>query len=163
MQEKAEPFHPFQHAFRKGHCTENALSRIVDTAEKDILCKQVAIAVFLDIKGAFDNLSSKAIEDGLKGHKVENDLTEWFCSYLNSRYCRVKGSKQYVKLVKGTGQGGVLSPTVWNYVMDSFLTTFSNHKVDTYSYADNGALIVVSCDIVTARRHMHKYGLLDWD
>jgi hypothetical protein len=129
---------------------------MVDTAKKAILCKQVAIAVFLDIKGAFDNLSSEAeaIEDGLNGHKVGNDLTEWFCSYLNSRYCRVKGSKQYFKLVKGMGQGGVLSPTVWNYVMDSFLSTFSNHKVDAYSYADDGALIVVSRDIVTARRHM---------
>jgi retron-type reverse transcriptase len=87
MQEKAEPFHPDQHAFRKGHCTENALSKMVDTAEKAILRKQVAIVVFLDIKGPFENLSSKAIEDGLNGHKEENDLTEWFCSYLNSRYC----------------------------------------------------------------------------
>jgi hypothetical protein len=82
MQEKAEPFHPDKHAFRKGHCTENA----VDAAEKAILRKQVAIAVFLDIKGTFNNLSSEAIEDGLNGHKVENYLTEWFCSYLNSRY-----------------------------------------------------------------------------
>jgi hypothetical protein len=52
-------FHKHQNAFRKSHYMENALSYVVDRLEKAISEKQTALVVFLDIKGAFDNLSSE--------------------------------------------------------------------------------------------------------
>jgi hypothetical protein len=116
--------------------------------------KKVALAVFLDIKGAFDNLTSNSISAGMNAHRVEEELTDWFCNYLNSRFCRIKGRKQYYRLVKGTGQGGVLSPTVWNFVMDSFLDTFATQEVDAIAYADDGPLIIVATDLEIARIKM---------
>jgi hypothetical protein len=50
----------------------------VDTAEKAILRRNVALAVFLDIKGAFDNLTTESIEDGMNSHGAEDELTGWF-------------------------------------------------------------------------------------
>jgi hypothetical protein len=47
----------------------------VDTAEKAILCRYVALALFLDIKGAFDNLTTESIEDGMNSHGVEEEFT----------------------------------------------------------------------------------------
>jgi hypothetical protein len=94
MEEQSTPFHRDQHNFRKGHCTENALPHLVNTAEKAILRRNVTLAVFLDIKGAFDSLTTESIEDGMNSHGVEEELTGWFCNYLNVRYCRVKRNKQ---------------------------------------------------------------------
>jgi hypothetical protein len=72
--EHANAFHPDQHAFRKGHSTENALSHMADAIEEHILTGKNALAVFLDIKGAFDNLSSATIANGMRNHNVDEDI-----------------------------------------------------------------------------------------
>jgi hypothetical protein len=156
MEEQSTPFHRDQHAFRKGHSTKNALSHLVDTAKKAILHRNVLLAVFLDIKGAFDNLTTESIEDVMNSHGEEEELTGWFCNHLNGRYCQVKGNKQYFRLRKGTGQGGVLSPTIWNFVMDSFLTTFTDHEADAIAYANDGALIIVAKNRVGGITHAKR-------
>jgi hypothetical protein len=61
IEQHSKTFHPDQHAFRKSHCTENALSHMADAIESSILKGKIALAVFLDIQGAFDNLTSTAI------------------------------------------------------------------------------------------------------
>jgi hypothetical protein len=156
MEDHADTFHPDQHAFRKGHCTENALSQMVDTAESAVLNGKIALAIFLDIKGAFDNLSSPTIAQGMKNHNVNENITNWMTKYLDSGYCRVKGSKQCFRLIKGIGQGGILSPTLWNFVRDSFLEQFLELPVEAIAYADDGALIIVSNDMLYANFFMQK-------
>jgi hypothetical protein len=48
---------------------------MTDLAEKPLHSKHVALAVFLDIQGAFDTLSSEAVERGMQKHGVEEKLT----------------------------------------------------------------------------------------
>jgi retron-type reverse transcriptase len=75
IEQHSAPFHIDQHAFRKGHCTENALSHMVDWIEKAISEGKEALVVFLDIKGAFDNLSSNVMAHGMRKHNVDYDIT----------------------------------------------------------------------------------------
>jgi hypothetical protein len=84
IEQHGETFHPDQHAFRKGHCTENALSHMVDAIESSILKGNIALAVFLDIQGAFDNLTSTAIATGMAAHGVDQEIIEWQTSNLDS-------------------------------------------------------------------------------
>jgi hypothetical protein len=95
MESHCSDFHPNQHAFRKGHCTENALSRMKDIIESSLTKGHVALAVFLDIKGEFDNLSSKTIAQRMLDHNVDKDIVGWIKNYLGHRYCKVKGSNQF--------------------------------------------------------------------
>jgi hypothetical protein len=74
--------------------------------------------------------------------------------YLNHRFCRIKGSQQYFRLIKGTGQGGILSPMIWNFVMDTFLEIFHTHAAETIAYADDGALVITHEDTDTAQHLM---------
>ena len=46
LEQTARPIHSRQHAYRKGMCAENALSGVVDRAEKALSTKKVALAVF---------------------------------------------------------------------------------------------------------------------
>jgi hypothetical protein len=46
-----------QHAFRKDKGTDSALSEVVDKIEAGMLRKEHTLGVFLDIAGAFNNLS----------------------------------------------------------------------------------------------------------
>ena len=156
MDETADPFHANQHAFRAGHCTEHALSHMTDLIEKALFKGNVALAVYLDIQGAFDTLSSSAIAKGMREHAVEENLIGWFTQYLQHRVCTVAGHSRPFLVLLGTGQGGVLSSTVWNFVMDSFLREFNTGPVKSLGYADDGSLITVCRRLRTARKYMQS-------
>jgi ribonuclease HI/retron-type reverse transcriptase len=156
LETTAAPYHRNQHAFRTGHCTEHALSHMTDLAEKALHRQHVALAVFLDIEGAFDTLSSEAIGRGMRKHGVEENLTLWYTQYLRHRVCRVAGQTRHYLVRHGTGQGGVLSPIVWNFTMDSFLSEFNTGQVKAIGYADDGALVVVCHELSTARKLMQS-------
>jgi ribonuclease HI/retron-type reverse transcriptase len=156
MEETASPYHRNQHAFRAGHCTEHALSHMTDLIERAKFSGNVALVVFLDIEGAFDTLSGPAIARGMKRHGVEGNLTSWYTKYLRHRVCQVQGQYRPYHVKDGTGQGGVLSPVVWNYTMDSFLNEFNSGPVKAIGYADDGALVVISRELRTARKHMQS-------
>ncbi len=55
-----------QHAFHKGSSCNSALLDMVDKIESSILCDQYALGIFLDIKGAYDNLSVDASIQGMQ-------------------------------------------------------------------------------------------------
>jgi hypothetical protein len=89
----------------------------------------------------------------MRKHNVDDDITDWMLGYLNVCFCNVKGSKQLFGLIRGTGQGGILSPMIWNFVMDTFLKIFTAHAAEAIAYAD-GAIIVIADSIVKAQQTM---------
>jgi hypothetical protein len=90
----------------------------------------------------------------MQHHGVEENITCWFTKYLSHRTCTVSGQKGRYHIKQGTGQGGVLSPVVRNYTMDSFLAKYNTGKITAIGYADDGALVVLSNELATAHRHM---------
>ena len=156
LEQITRPMHSKQYAYRKGLCTENALSGVVDRVEKALSNKKVALAVFLDIEGAFDNATTHAIQKGMEDHGADRDSTLWFVNFLKNRIASVRGQEGSFKLKKGTGQGGVLSPVVWNYIMDNFLALFDRGRTEAFAFADDGALIIIANNIKVASRLMQK-------
>ena len=60
------PLHCNQHAFRKGKSTESALTDFVSKVEKALAKREHALGVCLDIQGAFDNVKSQAVIQGME-------------------------------------------------------------------------------------------------
>jgi len=142
---RRHPFHVRQNAFRKGHSTENALSGVVNYIERNIYQERIALAVFLDIEGAFDNVNTEAAIQAMKDHGVQQDVAEWYSFYLKNRTSMVSyGERKSERtLTQGTPQGGVLSPILWNLVFDSLLAKFDTvPEVEIYGYADDACLLV---------------------
>ena len=54
-----------QYGFTKGASTETALHKLANKIENSILNQGMALGTFLDIEGAFDNVSFDAIERSL--------------------------------------------------------------------------------------------------
>jgi hypothetical protein len=90
----------------------------------------------------------------MREHGVEEDLTQRFTQYLQHCVCKVSGQEGHYRIRNSTGQGEVLSPVVWNYTMDSFLSEFNSGQFKAIGYADNGALVVVCRELATARKLM---------
>jgi len=128
---KTKGLHKDQHAFRKGRSTETALSDTVDYLESAVFRDGFAVAVFLDIEGAFDNLLPEGVLDSLMERGTSRELLNWFTRYLSTRkvsadYKEVSASR---RLVRGTPQGGVISPLLWNLAFDELLELFDGSAV----------------------------------
>ena len=164
---KDHPIHRHQHAFRHGSSTETALSALVDKIERAVMREEYAMAAFLDISGAFDNLSTEAAVEGMLKHCVPDFIIKWYTFYLKNRFAEIniRGIEWTRRLTKGTPQGGVLSPPVWDLSFDGFLEIFDSGPIDASGYADDGNLLATGIDpfilremIVSAMKKAIEWG-----
>ena len=156
------PLHPKQHGFRKGFSCCSALTSLVGRVEYAIINRGslgFALVVFLDIQGAYDNLSNGAIVRALRARGCSEDYINWSLDFLKFRRVIVdhKGVKVTAFPRKGAPQGAVSSPYFWSDAHDSFLKLFDNDPhVGVECYADDCALIVLGNDLEVMRGHMQK-------
>ena len=150
---KDKPLHNRQYAFRKGYSTERAMSDALRIIEKGYFKGEYVVACFLDIKGAFDNITTGAIVKALEKKNVESEIIKWYSQYLNNRVCiaELGTSRRKVKLTKGAPQGGVASPVMaWNCAFDMLLEAFDGLATKILGYADDALLLTTSIDLRTA-------------
>ena len=112
-----------------GLSTETALSEVLNYVEKAFYNKQKVLAVSLDCSGAFDYVNFEAAEMALKEHQVPEAITVWYTNLLKGRQvtAELQGVTSTIIPGKGSPQGGILSPIVWNLVMDTLLSTFQGN------------------------------------
>jgi hypothetical protein len=106
------PLHKHQFAFQAGKSTVTALHNLVYKIEKSINSKEIALGVFLDIEGAFDNTSYDSIERSATRKGVEASIIGWIRAMLECRRITAKIGDDSVTATAITGcpQRGVLSP-----------------------------------------------------
>ena len=154
---RGNPLSRNQHAFRRGSSTESALSDMVDQIERSILRGEHAMGVFLDIQGAFDNLPTDVAVRGMRDHNLPPVIINWYAHYLDNRFAEaeVKGESAGRALTRGTPQGGVLSPLVWNLSFDSLLNLFQG-SVSIKGFADDAALLICGFDLPVMQQLMQQ-------
>jgi hypothetical protein len=83
-----KPLHDNQFAFRKGRSTEHALSKTVNYIETHTdKVNSYVVGVFMDIRGAFDNISTESIREAMAKHDVDEIIQSWYGHYLENRQC----------------------------------------------------------------------------
>jgi ribonuclease HI len=140
-----------QHGFRTGKSTESALHQLVTKIEKTIVEGQYALGIFLDIEGAFDNVSFKAITEALSERHLPQMIVRWINAMLRSRSVTVtvQGVSVSKKVKKGSPQGGIMSPLLWNLVINSLILLINSTPADSEGFADDVNLLVRGIDIDT--------------
>ena len=146
---KTHPYNKNQHAFRSGHSAESALSRIVNEIEKGTHRRGYTLAVFLDVAGAFDNLSFTAADKALKSKKVNEEIRKWYLGYLQNRtsIIELKNISREIAIKTGCPQGGILSVLLWNIAFDQLLGKFRKGRVVCIGFADDGTLLIHGKDL----------------
>ena len=99
---------PSQYGFRAGVSTETALHEFVRRVEHCLVRKKPALDIFLDIVGAFDNVTLRSFVAFLQGLGMSNILTKWIENSLTQRTVHVELHGDRVK--KGSSEG---EPTRW--------------------------------------------------
>jgi ribonuclease HI len=136
---KQKPVHKNQHAFRRGHSTEIPLSKLSNFVEQCFINKEYAICIFLDIIGAFNNVTHQAIIKAMKEAKFPPEIVNWYGNYTQGRSCEIKlGLKTFKRFLKdGTSQGGILSPIIFNLVINILLLIIQKAKMLGIAFADD--------------------------
>ena len=80
------PLNTHQHGFQKRKCTDSAISKTVNYLEQNIDRGNHCLAVFLDIKGAFDTICPTHIKKSLKVKGINKDLIEWYYIHGRARF-----------------------------------------------------------------------------
>ena len=71
-----------QHGFGQKHFTETALGELVGKLVEIFDKKHKAIAVFIDLRKAFDSVQHNILLSLLELHGIKGQNVMWFCSYL---------------------------------------------------------------------------------
>lgn len=104
-----------------------------------------AIVVFLDIEKAFELANPLAILEILAKKGVRGHMLSWIRDYLANRKARVifqgHPSSDH-QLPNGTPQGGVISPLLFNLLMEEIVGMKLPRLSCILSYADDLALVV---------------------
>jgi hypothetical protein len=111
-----KPLTSAQHAFRTNKGTDTALSKAVDKIKSGLLRQEYTLGVFLDISGAFNNLSFKSAINSMRKRKLPHKIINWYKYFLTHQESTMElDNNLYTRaLTRGTPQGGVLSPLIWN-------------------------------------------------
>ena len=128
----------YQCAFRKGRCTMDHLVRLESHVRDGFLHHYSTLAVFLDIKSAYNLVSPTILLNrlyllGFRGH-----MMHFIESYLSKRTFQVRCGvlSDVFTQEYGLVQGGVLSPLLFNAAIDSLFDNVPN-RISYAIYADD--------------------------
>jgi ribonuclease HI len=138
------PLHSSQHAYQTGNSTMSAIHKLTSLIESTLDFKEVALAVFLDIEGAFDRATFLSFENAAKRKGVNPFIIDWILAMLKKRIliADLKGVKVRKRPVMGCPQGGVLSPLIWLFIADALLISLEEARIHSVGFADDFVIVV---------------------
>ena len=144
------PLHHHLFAFRRGTGTRDCISTLLAT----VLGRQ-AVAVFVDLEKAFELASAPAILSILARKGVQGRLLAWIGDYLQERRAAVRfqGHVSSTTIFQnGTPQGGILSPVLFNVLVEELANLSNSTNVKVLSYADDVAIVATGPNHVARAR-----------
>ncbi|KAM7290123.1 hypothetical protein ISCGN_026789 [Ixodes scapularis] len=137
--EKTGVFPECMSGFRRGRSAIDGVVDLVSDVEQHRSRRLSTVAVFLDIKAAFDSVEHSAILTSLIKLRVRGRIYNWILDYLQGRtiyLTTTEGNSDCFSVTAGVPQGGVLSPTLFNVVLAHLPQELSEH-VKMSMYADD--------------------------
>ena len=153
-----ESLSPKQYGFRKGNSTLSAIIKLVSLIESALKVGNFALGIFLDIQGAFDNIPFVAIKRALEKTKAKGNVSNWILHFISTRKLKLnlQGVALIIWILAGAPQGGVLSPVLWNIVLNSLIILLDTLR-HLLAFADDLAIILTGFDLSTLRDLGQQY------
>ena len=159
--EEALEQHPLsiqQHGFQRGKCTESAISKTTNYLEKHTEAGQHCLAVFLDIKGAFDTICPKHIRKTLRQKGINKDLIEWYYNYITHRNLEFKDIDYPISGTIDTGfpQGEVCSAKFLIIAFDYTLELINTEVTEGQGFADDLCILTHGTNLSVMQNRMQS-------
>ena len=139
----------WQFGFRSGHSTSHPLVHFLNKITDALNKKKHSIAIFCDLKKAFDTCDHHILLSKLKKYGVEGMELDWFQSYLSNHKQFVSvgnRSSSLLEISLGVPQGSILGPLLFLlYINDLPLSS----KFLSLLFADDTTLLFTHDDLIT--------------
>ena len=133
-----------QFGFRPARSAQHCFSTMIDLLYKAKGQKANSIVIYLDLEKAFELIDHTVLLAALAARGVQGKILAYIKSYLEGRSARVgfQGKmSDYYELENGVPQGGILSPTIFNMVVEE-IHALHLPNTQILSYADDIAIVV---------------------
>ena len=129
-----------QNGFRKGRSTLDNLAILVSDVRRGFENRRDTLAVFVDVKGAYDNVDHEILIKKLEEKGCPNKITKYVKEWINNRELeciRNYGGSIIGKLKKGLPQGAILSPILYNIYTADITQNIKGEQIRILQYADD--------------------------
>lgn len=133
-----------QSGFRAKRQCMDQLARLVSEVDKSRKLNRQTAAVFLDLEKAYDMLWREGTLAELQSLGVKGQMYNYIMDFLTDRTFQVRVgdtiSDKYIQET-GTPQGAVLSPTIFNVLINKATKSLKKYKhISVGQYADDSAI-----------------------
>lgn len=142
-------FMPEQSGFRQKHSCETALNRVIYDWKKALDDKKIIVAVFLDLKRAFETIDRELLIKKIKSYGCDTVSLKWFNSFLSNRKQKTKINEFFSSEIIneiGIPQGSVLSCILFIIFINDIKSVIK--YCDVKFFADDG-LIQIICENIS--------------
>lgn len=125
-----------QSAFRKMHSCEAALNDLTYEWKMNMEMGNVTVAVFLDLRRAFETVDRDRMLMKLGAYGVRNTEAKWFESYMQNMRQRTKykdAMSNEININIGIPQGTALSVVLFNSYINDIVNVPKNGKIKLFA------------------------------
>lgn len=141
-----------QSGFRKSRSTAEPLVRLETAIRQTFLLSEYLVAVFLDFEKAYDMLWTQGLLYKLDGLGIRGNMFGFLRSFLLNRTFQVRLHQTVSRVCtvsNGTPQGSVISPTLFNVMVNDLHTVLSRCALS--QFADDSSIWSCFRDIMAAK------------
>lgn len=144
----------YQFGFRKGKNTMFNLGCLIGDVQNNLRKDKLTLVVFLDFKGAFDNIKHEYLIECLQKLGFPGSVLFWIYNFLNDRSISLKVNNNLYgpcSSFKGTPQGSVISPLIFILCLVQFMKIIPDCV--KYSFYADDLVIYLDCDNLSEGEH----------
>ena len=158
MKWKVGELDPSLYAYREGLSTTQCITDILATIND-----RSAVVLFLDLEKAFELANPAAFLEALVDKGVKGHMLHWTKKHSLNRRARVKFQgvvSEYKDLQNGTPQGGILSPFLFNLLVERIAKMQLPGNAKLFIFADDITAVCTGRDkVMTAQEVLRRIEL----